>query len=126
MILGQRVREIRLKNHLTQRDIRERCGLRRPYISRIENGYIIPTPPTLRKLADALRVPLHRIFSDEERLRLSPPRSLQASTDWCSNGEGARYLAKMRRLLSRISKSDRNMLLSFAKQLDKRQSLSSM
>ncbi|PYT26497.1 MAG: transcriptional regulator, partial [Acidobacteria bacterium] len=41
MFIGDRLRALREAKHLSQADIESRCGLVRPYLSRVENGHTI-------------------------------------------------------------------------------------
>ncbi len=66
MNIGKRLRELREAHGFTQRDIEQRTGLARTYISRIENGYTVPTIRTLEKLARGLAVPLYEFFYGDE------------------------------------------------------------
>ena len=58
MIIGDRLREIRIEKDLSQGDIEKRTGLLRCYVSRVENGHTVPSIETLEKMARALGVPL--------------------------------------------------------------------
>ena len=51
-----RLRELRLNAALSQDDLAQRAGLTRTTIIRLEQGQPNPTPSTVRKLAEALRV----------------------------------------------------------------------
>lgn len=52
--LGLRIREIRLKNNLTQEQLSERVGLSSVYISHIENASTKPSLETVVKICNAL------------------------------------------------------------------------
>ncbi len=117
MLLGDRLRALREAKKLSQGDIEERSGLKRSYISRVENGHTVPAVETLEKLARALEVPLYQLFYEGEE----PPRSLHLpkrvtaeESAWGIRGKEARFLEKFRRLLARIRKSDRCLLLFMA------------
>ncbi len=56
--IGRKLRELREERHLTQQDMAGRAGVPRTYISRIENARLLPGPPMLRRIADALDVGL--------------------------------------------------------------------
>jgi transcriptional regulator with XRE-family HTH domain len=47
---------------MTQRELGEATNLAVSYLSRVENGRLTPTVPTLTKIADALSVPLTALF----------------------------------------------------------------
>src|SRR5580692_7795126 len=50
---------------MSQGDIEKRTGLLRCYISRMENGHTVPAIDTLEKMAQALEVPVYRLFIDD-------------------------------------------------------------
>lgn len=53
---GQRLRELRVGEKLTQEQVAERAGLAREYVSGAENGRRNPALTTIYQLADALEV----------------------------------------------------------------------
>ena len=62
MSIGRRIHQLRSESHLTQREIGEATGLAVSYLSRVENGRLTPTLPTLTKIAGALSVPVTSLF----------------------------------------------------------------
>jgi transcriptional regulator with XRE-family HTH domain len=64
MIIGDRLRAIREKKGLSQRDLGQPTGIQRTYISRVENGHTVPSLENLKEIASALGVPLHELFYD--------------------------------------------------------------
>lgn len=70
MVICGRLRTLRAEKKLSQRDIERPTRLRRWYISKVENGYIVPAVETLEEMAGALGVPLYRLFYDDE----APPK----------------------------------------------------
>src|SRR5205823_9590745 len=65
-LIGRRIRQLREQKGLSQRDVEERSGLLKCYISRVENGYKLPSLRTLERFASALEVSLYRLFYDGE------------------------------------------------------------
>ena len=53
MVIGNRMRAMREKKKLSQGDIEERTGMLRCYVSRVENGHIVPSIQSLEKFAKA-------------------------------------------------------------------------
>jgi transcriptional regulator with XRE-family HTH domain len=53
-VFGQRLRELRLRRKLTQKDVADRAGLLQHHISQLENGVGMPTLATMLKLAAAI------------------------------------------------------------------------
>ncbi len=72
MNIGNRLQELRQARGLSQGDIEHRTELPRTFISRIENGHVVPTIQTLEKLARGLKTPLWQL-STETKAR--PPTS---------------------------------------------------
>jgi DNA-binding XRE family transcriptional regulator len=66
MSIGTRVMQIRNQKGITQRELSERSGIAGSYLSRIENRHLEPRPKTLRKIAEALEVPLAEFFRDHD------------------------------------------------------------
>jgi transcriptional regulator with XRE-family HTH domain len=124
MIIGERLRTLREQKNLSQGDIENRTGLLRCYISRVENGHTVPAVETLEKMARALEVPLYQLFYDGEQPPQLPDFALRKKGEdlpWGSTGKDARILSNFRRLLKRVSESDRK-LLAFVAQKMARQS----
>ncbi len=64
MNIGTTLIYIRNEKQVTQRELSQRTGLAASYLSRIENRRLEPRPRTLRKIADALGVPVGRFFEE--------------------------------------------------------------
>jgi transcriptional regulator with XRE-family HTH domain len=120
MIIGERLRTLREQKNLSQGDIEKRTGLLRCYISRVENGHTVPAVETLEKMAQALEVPLYQIFYDGDeppKLPDFPLRKKGEDVSWGDSGKDARTLSAFRRLLKRISESDRKLLEFMAQKM---------
>lgn len=123
MIIGERLRTLREVKKLSQGDIEKRTGLLRCYISRVENGHTVPAIETLEKMARALEVPLYQLFYDGEEppeLPNLPKRKTADEIAWGHSGKEARFLNRLRRLLSRIDEGDRRLLLYMAQKMANR------
>lgn len=119
MIIGERLRELRDEKKLSQGDIEKRSGLLRCYISRVENGHTVPAVETLEKLAHALEVPMYQLFYEGDQPPVVPnlPKVRRAEALWGDSGKDAQTFAKLRRLLSRTSVEDRQLILFIAQKL---------
>jgi transcriptional regulator with XRE-family HTH domain len=120
MIIGDRLRELREEKKLSQGDIEKRTGLLRCYISRVENGHTVPAIETLEKMARALECPLYQLFYDGEEPPVLPNLPKRKSSDdiaWGSTGKDARFLNKLRRLLSKADEGDRKLILYMAQKM---------
>lgn len=114
-LLARRLRAIRKGKGLSQGDISSRMALRREYISRAENGQLMPRLRILERWAHALEVPLYRLFYEGK----TPPESLlfsrqETQYEAAVDGSPERYFNKLRRLLPRLNKSKRMLLLEMA------------
>lgn len=86
MMIGGRLRELRLAKGLSQGDIGKRSGLTRSYISRVEGGHTVPSLATLEKFAKALEIEpsqlLSQAYGSHRRPRRNPgPRSSVRASD---------------------------------------------
>ena len=123
MLIGGRLRAIREAKNLSQGDIEKRSGLKRSYISRVENGHTVPSVETLEKLAPALEVPLYQLFYEGGKppeLPNLPKRKTSDDIAWGSSGKDARFLSKFRRLLGSVDEGDRRLLLYMAQKMANR------
>ena len=123
MIIGDRLREMREAKKLSQGDIEKRTGLLRCYISRVENGHTVPAIETLEKMARALECPLYQLFYDGDEPPQLPNLLKRKSSDeiaWGSAGKDARYLNKLRRLLSKADDDSRKLLLYMTQKMANR------
>jgi transcriptional regulator with XRE-family HTH domain len=65
--IGSRLLQIRNQQGLSQRQLSQRCGLASSYLSRIENRRLEPRPKTLRRIAEALAIPVSELFEEQPR-----------------------------------------------------------
>jgi len=116
MIITERLKEIRKSKKLSQGDIEKRTGLLRCYISRVENGHTVPAIETLEKLANAMEIPMYKLFYDGDE---KPPvfKMPQSETGWGTTGEDAKTLGRFRRLLQRTSPADQHLLIFMASKM---------
>ena len=66
---GHRLRAIRQRNRLSQRELARRSGVANASISLIESGKLNPTVSMLKKVLDGVPVSLGEFFSDQEEVR---------------------------------------------------------
>ncbi len=123
MLIGERIRAIREAKGLSQGDIEKRCGLLSVYISRVENGHLVPSIATLEKLARALEVPLYQLFYEGGKRPLLPhlpKRKLTAEITWGTTRKEISFWDKLRGQLARMAESDRRLLLHMAQKMARR------
>ena len=61
-IIGERIRDIRKQQRLTQEELAEKAGIDRSHMGFIEQGRRQPTVTTLHKIAQALSVSFEKLF----------------------------------------------------------------
>ncbi|MBQ7536071.1 MAG: helix-turn-helix transcriptional regulator [Stomatobaculum sp.] len=67
MKVGQRIRQLRTKNNLTQEELASRCELTKGYLSQLENDLATPSLPTLQDIVVALGTNMSQFFKEDER-----------------------------------------------------------
>jgi transcriptional regulator with XRE-family HTH domain len=122
MIIGDRLRELREEKQLSQGDIEKRTGLLRCYISRVENGHTVPAIETMEKMARALEIPMYQLFydGDEPPKVLNLPKRKTDEDAWGSSGKDARFLNKLRRVLSKTDEEHRKLVFHMAQKMARR------
>ncbi len=63
--IGDRLREIRQRRRMSQRELARRSGVANATISLIENGKLNPTVSMLKKVLDGIPIRLGEFFGDE-------------------------------------------------------------
>jgi transcriptional regulator with XRE-family HTH domain len=122
MDIGRRITSLREEKELSQGDIEKRTGLLRCYVSRVENGHTVPAIETLEKIARALEMPLYQLMYDGQDPPALPKKgNRNRTTEWGNAGKDARFLNKLGRFLGEMNDGDRQLLLSFAQNVTKRQ-----
>ncbi len=64
--IGNRVKQFRIESGLTQKRLAEATGLSPALLSRIENGYTMPSIPTLEIISNTLKTEIGYFFRDED------------------------------------------------------------
>lgn len=113
MLVGERLRALREQKNLSQGHIEKLTGLLRSYVSRVENGHTVPSLDTLEKWARALDIPLYQTFYEGEN-----PPTQGPEANGLSRAE-TRYLAQLRKALSRTGAGDRKLLMAMARKMAK-------
>lgn len=60
--LGKRIRKIRLQKQMTQKQLAEKCGCNRNYISMLERGERNPSYKSLVMIANGLEMELYELL----------------------------------------------------------------
>ena len=126
MTIGERLRALREEKKLTQGDIQKRTGFLHCHISRVENGFMVPTVESLEKFARALEVPTYQLLCDGEEPPKLPNLPKRKTTDdilWGRHGKEARMLAQFCRLFSRMEERDLGVVLLIAQKMAKRKAV---
>jgi len=64
--VGERVKELRLLNKLSIRQLAAKSGLSHPFLSATEKGHASPSISSLKKILDALNITLSEFFSPQK------------------------------------------------------------
>jgi transcriptional regulator with XRE-family HTH domain len=120
MVISERLKRLREAQNLSQGDIQERSGLFRCYLSRLENGRTVPSIETLEKLARALDVPLHQLFTDDEvpAKQLRVPKK-QDDTIWGLDKKTTRQLRLFAKQFARMNGKQRWLILRAAAKINR-------
>lgn len=122
MRIGARLRQLRENKGFSQGDIEAATGLLRCYTSRVENGHTVPSLETLERFASALEIPLYMLFYEGEGQPATPaltprPPLEEAAAPVGAEGEDAKFLLRLRKLLGGIVPTDREALLATARKM---------
>jgi transcriptional regulator with XRE-family HTH domain len=122
MVIGPRLRQLREQKQMSQRDVENRTGMFRCYISRVENGHTVPSLETLERFAGVFDVPLYLLFCSGEEApptpNLTPRKTLEEiSADTGDKGQDVQLLLKLRKLVTRLAEPDRHVVLNLAQRL---------
>ncbi len=66
MDIGKRIRELRIRNGLTQAELASRCELTKGFLSQLENDLATPSLPALMDIVEALGSDMASFFTAEE------------------------------------------------------------
>ena len=95
-ILGQRIKETRLKLGLTQDNLGKRAKLHYSYIGQVERGNKVPSVKTLRRIAAALNISVESLLYEESSFKINDEdilvRELVNSVKGCSPQELRMYI----------------------------------
>jgi len=69
-LIGQKLRALRLRRSMGLTQLGQRTGLSPALLSKIENGKLVPTIPTLLRIATVFDVTLDHFFQNEHRRRI--------------------------------------------------------
>ena len=117
MIIGERLRMLREEKKMSRGDMEKRTGLLRCYICRVENGYTVPAVETLAKFANALNIPMYRLFYEGKEPPKTPKLSYGSGNGWGRSPEEEELFNKFRRHLGQMGAEDRGILLFMAQQM---------
>ena len=70
MDIGKRIRQLRVRNGLTQEELASRCELTKGFVSQLDNNLATPSLPALMDLVEALGTDMSSFFSEEQEAKL--------------------------------------------------------
>lgn len=65
MTIGEKIKQVRLRENLTQKQLAEKCGMADSAIRKYESGKITPKFGTVKKIADALNIRPLDLYPDK-------------------------------------------------------------
>ncbi|HWO34905.1 MAG TPA: helix-turn-helix transcriptional regulator [Candidatus Acidoferrum sp.] len=116
MVIGDRLKALRVQKNLSQGDIEKRTGLLRCYLSRVENGHTVPSVDTMEKLARALEVPMYRLFTDGKHVK-KPNIPAEAIRSLVVRSKEDNELRAFAKFLSRMKDKDRKLMFHAANKM---------
>ena len=85
-LVGEHVRKLRTRRHVSVRAFAVQTGFSPSFISQMENGLVSPSLGSLQKIADALGVTLGEFFASatahDEELIVRPPDRKRLDSTW--------------------------------------------
>lgn len=84
MVIGAKIKSLRLASELTQGELADRCELTKGYISQLENDLTSPSIATLIDILSALGTDLKEFFSEvesEEKIAFSKDEFIEKKTE---------------------------------------------
>ena len=103
-LIGEHIRRLRLKRHVSVRTLAAQTGFSPSFISQLENGLVSPSLGSLQKIAETLGVTLGDFFagtasSAEEGLVVRQPDRRRMDSTWTdAHIEALGPMARIRRL----------------------------
>ena len=91
--IGEKLRAARLQQGLSLRELAEKAFVSPSLLSKVENGKANPSVRSLHSIAEALSVPVHHFFPEEEK---APTESAAASTETISGARQALTASELR------------------------------
>src|SRR5690554_7127691 len=64
MKIGSKIRQIRVQNNMTQKEVANSCAFTTSLLSKIENNVVLPPIATLQKIANCLGVKMSFLLED--------------------------------------------------------------
>ena len=119
MVIGDKLKTLRAQKKMSQGDVEKRTGLLRCYISRVENGHTVPSVDTLEKLAQALEVPMHRLFTDDDRAK-KPNLPAESIPRRAANSTQEREIRAFAKCFSRMDDKYRALVFQVASKMASR------
>jgi transcriptional regulator with XRE-family HTH domain len=117
MLIGDRLKALREFKKLSQGQMEDRTGLKRCYISRVENGHTTPAIETLEKLARALEVPMYALFYDGEKPPRPPQLAPPDKDGFGASGRERKFIEKLSQSLSRVTPGDLELIMHVSQHL---------
>jgi transcriptional regulator with XRE-family HTH domain len=123
MEIGNKLRELRKECHFSQADIEKKSGLLQCYVSRVEKGCTIPNIESLEKFANALGIPLYRLFTDDESISMPKLFSTKRKSARRSDGKLHPDLRLFAKAFRGMDERRQSFLVDLAREMARRHNL---
>ena len=121
MKVGERLRRLRKERKLTLDDMERKTGVTAPYLSRMENGYFVPSLSALEKLLRVFRVSMYKFMAGiSASVEESPTGRASKSRLYGNIDREKIVLRRFQTLFERMTPENRELLLQAAKGMQKR------
>lgn len=101
VLFGRRIRELRMKQGMTQEKLAECAGIDLSQLSRMENGHGNPKFETLERIAGALKVRSHELLDFSQHQSEESPRADIVTLLDGLNAESLRVVHRLMRYMVR-------------------------
>ncbi|MEK7858683.1 MAG: helix-turn-helix transcriptional regulator [Elusimicrobiota bacterium] len=105
-LLGRRIREERKVRGLTQQQLADVVGMDAGHLSRVEHGKAVPSINAVKKIADALALPIAKLFADIPLQKAREDRGWARKLGAVVRDVPPRHREKILRILKTIVRND--------------------
>ena len=106
-IIGERIREFRTKQNLSQEELAFASEIHHAYIGKVERGEKCPTVETLYKVANGLKIPLHKLLDIDSETEIEETVAFHRIKS-AMNGLNADEMLKVAQIVEQVTELTHN------------------